>query len=78
MKTIRDMIKLVEAENAIGLDTQVVVDTGEKTVLTLGEFFDANEELTAEEIHDIKTGLVQHGRYEGGGGAAAEWSISLR
>ena len=44
--------------------------------LTFGEFLRANE-LTGEEIAVIAKDLREHGRHEGGGGAAASFALEV-
>jgi hypothetical protein len=57
--------------------TQYLLDSGEGEpfAITLDEFVGANECLDESEVTAVRT-LAPGQTYRGGGGAAAEWSIT--
>lgn len=52
----------------------VIVNGGEP--ISWSEFLDAND-FSPDEIADMRQSLEEHGSYEGGGGAAAEFSVAV-
>lgn len=53
----------------------LMIPGGDATETTLERFFEANE-LPTEERAEIRSAVVMHGVYHGGGGAAPDWILS--